>query len=599
VVLLAGACALCAGACGKGAGGGAALVEESAPVAAAARNPVTVSPLPGTMDAPPATQISFLGARGTRVSDVRVVGSISGTHSGTLRAYSTGTGESFLPQQPFSAGERVLVSARTFVGGRRGRTAHTTFVVANPAPVAQKQWPPDAGDRGAVQHYESAPQLTPSTVTITTPAQPGASAGDLFLAPYQGQGSPGPMIVDQHGNLVWFHPLPSGEAATNFAPASYLGRPVLSWWQGRVLELGFGQGEVVLYDASYQPVATVHAGNGLAADLHTVRLTPEGTAWIDAYYPVHMNLARAGGDAEGVLSDSIVQEVDVRTGLVMWEWHALGHIPFGDSKNPAPGSSYPWDYAHVNSVDPGPRGSVLMSFRNTWSLDDVDIHSGGFRWRIGGVRSTFKLGPGTRFYWQHDALFQPGGRISVFDNGSDPAEEKSSRGLLLAADPGMHEVRLVRQFVNPGRTLLASSQGDMRRLAGGNWLLGYGGLPDFTEFDAAGRVLLDGTLGHEVQSFTTELAPWSAHAPGVPSLALSRAAPGGVRAAISWNGATDVATWRVLGGHSPGRLARLLDVPAAGFQTTATVPATSALLQAQALDRAGAVIGTSPAVRAP
>ncbi len=116
-------------------------------------------------------------------------------------------------------------------------------------------------------------------------------------------------------------------------------------------------------------------------------------------------------------------------------------------------------------------------------------------WRLGGAHSSFKLGPGASFYWQHDAEFQPGGLISVFDNGSDPPEEKQSRGLLLAPNFHAHTVSLVKQFVNPGKTLLASSQGNTLSLAGGNWLLGYGGLPNFTEFNDSGHVLLDGTLG--------------------------------------------------------------------------------------------------------
>ena len=53
-------------------------------------------------------------------------------------------------------------------------------------------------------------------MTITTPAQAGASPGDLFLAPYQGEGTPGPMITEQDGALVWFHPLPAGYESTNF-----------------------------------------------------------------------------------------------------------------------------------------------------------------------------------------------------------------------------------------------------------------------------------------------------------------------------------------------------------------------------------------------
>ncbi len=154
-----------------------------------------------------------------------------------------------------------------------------------------------------------------------------------------------------------------------------------------------------------------------------------------------------------------MQEIDVKTGLVMWEWHALGHIPIGDSYNGVPASSYPFDYLHINSVDPGPSGDVLVSARNTWTIYDIDQHSGAFRFEI-GPRSTLRQGPGTRFYWQHDAEWQPGGLISVFDNGSDPPKEKQSRGLLLRPDFSGHTVTLVKAFVNPTKTLLASSQGN-------------------------------------------------------------------------------------------------------------------------------------------
>ena len=373
------------------------------------------------------------------------------------------------------------------------------------------------------------------------------------MAPYQGDGSPGPMIVDQAGNLVWFHGLPAGDSATNFQVASYEGKPVLTWWQGRILEVGFGQGEDVIYNTSYQQVANVRAGNGYRADLHEIRLTPEGTAWIDIFQPIRTDLSAVHGQADGVLSDSIVQEIDVKTGLVMWEWHALGHVPIGESHNPVPGqgTTYPWDYVHVNSVDPGPSGDVLLSARSTWTLYDVDIRTGAVRWRLGGSHSSFKQGPGTHFYWQHDAEFQAGGEISVFDNGSDPPKEKQSRGLLLRPNLATHTVALARQFTNPTSTLLATSQGNVLSLPGGNWLLGYGGLPNFTEFDSAGEVLLDGTLGRGVQDFRTYLSPWSGQPASSPTL--TAAASGGtITVSVSWNGATDVSEWRLLRGRLAG-----------------------------------------------
>ncbi|HSZ05456.1 MAG TPA: arylsulfotransferase family protein [Solirubrobacteraceae bacterium] len=600
--MLLAALAMSAGlcACGSSSSATPAMLETSA--IAAASTPIAVSPQPGTPDASPSTQISFLGPAGTHVSDVRVVGSHSGAHTGALRAYSTGTGESFLPTHPFGAGERVTVSAKVSVGGA-SFTVATNFTVAHQATVSQKEFPLNPGNASEVQHYSSAPSLTPSTVRITTPAKSGAAPGDLFLAPYQGKGSPGPMITEQNGSLVWFHQLPPGEDATSLKLQQYEGKNVLTWWQGRILEVGFGQGEDVIYNTSYQKVAAVRAGNGYQADLHEFRLTPEGTAWIDVFDPIDVNLSSAGGLSDGTLTDSVIEEVDVKTGLVMWQWHALGHIPISESHNPAPKENYPWDYVHINSISPGgeggsgQNGEVLLSSRNTWTLYDVDIDSGGVRWRLGGDHSSFKLGPGTRTYWQHDAAWQPGGLISVFDNGSDPPMEKQSRGLILDPNLKTHTVTLVKQFVNPTKTLLASSQGDMLSLPGGDWLMGYGGLPNFTEYDAAGHVLLDGTLGKNVQDFRTYLFPWSGQPTTAPSAVAAPGAGGRIAVSVSWNGATQVASWRVLAGASSGSLSPATTATKSGFQTTISVSGAGPYVAVQALSSTGEVIGTSPTIK--
>ncbi|HEY5389065.1 MAG TPA: arylsulfotransferase family protein [Solirubrobacteraceae bacterium] len=578
------------GACGGASPATSATLSAS--IAAAANGSVAVSPQPGTPDASASTQISFLGGAGMQVSNVHVVGSSSGSHTGVLRAYSTGTGESFLPSKPFRAGEKVTVRAQA-----GGAAVSTSFTIAHQAPVSQKQFPLNPGDSKAIQHYSSAPTLTPSTVRITTPAKPGAAPGDLFLAPYQGKGTPGPMIAEQDGSLVWFKPLPAGETATNLQVQQYQGKPVLTWWQGRVLEVGFGQGAIEVYNTSYQHVATIKAGNGYHADLHEIHLTPEGTAWNDSFDPIEMNLSSAGGKSNGVLSDSIIQEIDIKTGLVMWEWHALGHIPLSESNNPAPKYSYPWDYVHINSISPGPSGDVLLSSRNTWGLYDVDIASGQIRWRLGGKHSSFKLGAGTREYWQHDAEWQPNGLISVFDNASTPPKEKQSRGILLKPDTAAHTVTLVKAFTNPSKTLLASSQGNTLALPGGDWLMGYGGLPNFTEYDSSGHVLLDGTLGKNVQDFRTYLAPWSATAPGRPAVVAKAAGSGATSVAVSWNGATQVASWRVLAGASATALAPVLTAPKSGFETTIKASTAGPYVAVQALDASGNVLGTSATVK--
>ncbi len=586
-------CAIALIACGSAS---SASTPAAVGASASQANPVAVSPMPGTPDASPSTQISFLGGAGTKVGSVTVTGSSSGVHGGVLRAYSTGTGESFLPSHPFRAGEKVTVHAQIIAGPNTG-SASTSFTIAHQYSVSQKQFPINPGDPNAIQHFSSAPALQPSSVKILTAAKPSAAPGDLFMAPYQGKGMPGPMISDQAGNLVWFHPLPANTAATNFKVQQYEGKEVLSWWQGRILEVGFGQGETIIANNSYEQIAKIRAGNGYHEDLHEVRFTPEGTAWIDAFDPIKMNLSSLHGLSNGVLTDSVVQEVDIKTGLVMWEWHADGHVPLSESNNPVPKASYPWDYVHINSVDPGTSGDLLLSSRNTWTIYDVDLRTGAIRWRLGGSHSSFKGPSSTRFYWQHDAEFQPGGVISVFDNAANPPKEKQSRGLLLSLNQGNHTVSLVKAFTNPTRTLLASSQGNTLTLPGGDWLMGYGGLPDFTEYDASGHVILDGHLGKNVQDFRTYLSPWTGHPKSSPAVDAKPAGTGTVAVSVSWNGATEVASWRVLAGSSAGSLSPVASGARTGFQTTISAPTAGPYVQVQALDSQGNVIGTSAAVK--
>lgn len=607
-VLLLAAAALCAGLCACGesvfSSADAASITPSRELAEAKANSVAVSPIPGTEDASPYTQISFLGPAGTKVANVSVVGSHSGNHSGKLRRYSTFTGASFLLNKPLTPGESVAVHALVSTGGPSPtRPVTTVFTVAHQASVSQSEFPKEPGDSSAIQHYLSAPSLTPSTVSITTAAQAGAAPGDLFMAPYQGLGTPGEMIAGQNGDLVWFHPLPKGVSSTNFHVQEYEGKPVLTWWQGRILQVGFGQGEDVIYDSSYKQVATIKGGNGYKADLHEIRLGGRGTAWIDEFDPIHMDTSAEHGTRGGVLTDSVVQEIDVKTGLVMWEWHALGHIPLGDSTMAAQRSSYPWDVFHINSIDPGSSGDLLFSSRNTCALYDVNLKTGAFNWQLGGPHSTFKLGRGARTYFQHDAEFQEGGVISAFDNGATPVKEKQSRGVLLKPDFTHKTVALVKALTNPTKTLSAAAQGNMQSLPAGGWLMGYGNLPNFTEYSSSGTVLLDGTLGKGVQSFRTYLSPWTGHPSEPPAIAATRTGTTSATLSTSWNGATEVASWQMLVGESPSSLSVVATAPKSGFETSTTVSlpasisATSTYVQSRALSTTGAVLGSSAPLR--
>ncbi|HEX8714345.1 MAG TPA: hypothetical protein VF706_02160, partial [Solirubrobacteraceae bacterium] len=68
----------------------------------------------------------------------------------------------------------------------------------------------------------------------------------------------------------------------------------------------------------------------------------------------------------------------------------------------------------------------------------------------------------------------------------------------------------------------------------------------------------------------------------------------------SWNGATEVASWRVLAGPSPTSLAPVAGAARSGFETALAAPslASRAYVQVQALDARGTVIGASRVAKA-
>jgi hypothetical protein len=67
----------------------------------------------------------------------------------------------------------------------------------------------------------------------------------------------------------------------------------------------------------------------------------------------------------------------------------------------------------------------------------------------------------------------------------------------------------------------------------------------------------------------------------------------------SWNGATKLASWRVLGASaSGGKMRRIATAPRSGFETSISVPSGYSSFELQALDAAGQELATSVAFAA-
>jgi Arylsulfotransferase (ASST) len=559
--------------------------------------PLTVSPLPGSLDASPYTQISLLGAPAGAISDVSVTGSATHDHAGRLEPYSQGDGASFLLKSPLAEGENVQVRGRVSVAGAI-RSFSFSFTVArrDPIPYTKPTVKP-AGKQGEVQTFRSQPGMRAPVVSVGA-SSPQQQQGDVFAAPYSGPGQDGPMIFDSTGTLVWFHPLASGTEATNLQEQQYRGAPVLSWWQGYIPPQGFGEGEEIVADSSYRTLFHVRAGNGYRTDLHDFHLTGSNTALFTVFDPIRCNLSSVGGPREAALTDGVFQEVDLATGLVRREWHSADHVSPSQSYSSGSDSTdeWPFDYFHINSVEPRADGSFLVSSRNTWALYLLDPRTGEVTAQIGGKHSTYKLGPGASTAYQHDAQELPDGELSIFDNGGVPMAHPQSRGIIVSLDPRSGTDTLITEYEHPA-PMKSGSQGNVQLMENGDYFIGWGSEPYFSEFSPSGQLLFDAHLPHGTNSYRGYRFPWSATPAAPPSIAVGAAPGGAATVYASWNGATAVASWRVLGGNSPTGLAPLASAPKRGFETAIALGRPPAYVAVQALDARGEVLGTSGTVR--
>lgn len=551
-----------------------------------------VSPAPGTGTANPDTQISLLGVAPGQIGEISVTGQHSGVHTGRLLAYSQRDGASFLPNTPFDAGEQVNVSA-VIAGTRLAYyfRVDTPYSMAGAGTFPNPQAPP-----ADYQSFATLPGVQAPVLHVTVPDRdPGA--GDVFTSNGPSAGRYGPLIYTPQGRLVWFDQLPGGRSAENLSVQDYEGQRDLTFWQGKVLSLGFGQGEDVIVNNRYQTVARVKGGNGLQADLHDFQLQPHGVAYTTAFNPIRCDVSAVeSGTRNGVILDNAIQEIDVKTGLVRWEWHSLDHVAVSESETASPKTSAPWDWFHLNSIDVEPGGDLLISARSTWAAYQLQAGSGSVLWRLGGNRSSFAMGPGTKTAWQHDARLLPSGEVSMFDDGSDPPVHRQSRGIRIALDLGRHTARLAAAYVHPGPPLLAASQGNMQTLPDGNAVVNYGGVPNISEFAPHGSLVFDAHLSFDMSTYRAFRFPWQA-LPASPPVAVAALNNTGEETIVraSWNGATGVATWRVLAGAGLHALKPVATLPDSEFESSAILTKRYAYVSVQALDSAGRVLGASPA----
>jgi hypothetical protein len=420
----------------------------------------------------------------------------------------------------------------------------------------------DTGIYGAYpyQQYTSTDLTSPQANVVQSD---DSCANGLVLLSIGGQSVPGsgPMILDMAGNLVWSAPGQYGEDTANTKIQSFQGHDYLTFWAGDKLQES-GLGSYYMLNSSYNVVHTVSAvGEGLEGDLHEFKITEDGSALITVYERTSANLSSTNVvlPADQTIVDGILQDIDIATGELLFEWRASHHL-----RNPALQKSSggvvangSFDYFHMNSIDKDSKGNYLVSLRHIHALVYIDGPTGEILWTLAkdvGDFEDLSEGEATGFQWQHDArwISEEDGIISLFDNGiaHKHPDAAYSQGLIVQLDFVNWTATLLQSYTSTG-LISSPSQGNVQLLEKADGpdhvFIGWGASAAFTEHSPNGDLLCETHFGaswlfyfERVKSYRAfKTFDWRA----TPTAWDPEAQIEDDNIYVSWNGATEVAYW--------------------------------------------------------
>ncbi|KAE8383070.1 ASST-domain-containing protein [Aspergillus bertholletiae] len=446
-----------------------------------------------------------------------------------------------------------------------------------------------------------------SPVVEITESDSGCDPRYTFLAP-RGDSVPqaGPMILDAGGNLVWMKY--NWETTQDFKVQRYKGEDYLTFWEGREIE-SRGYGSWYMLDSSYTQRYVINPVGNYGGDLHEFTITNEGTALITIYDPTPSDLTSVGGPELGWIFDGVFQEIDIETGELLFEWRASKHYPVNSTYESLGGAgkdrASAFDYFHINSVAKDDQGNYLVSSRHTHSVSCIDPATGSLLWTLGGKMNDFtdlSGGEATNFAWQHDARWHANSTLTLFDNAvhSNNDSGNESRGMAIQLDLPSKQARLLAAYYHP-QQMKSVSQGNVQVLDDtGRALVGWGHSAAYSEFSADGQLLCNVHFGASafftfgrVVSYRIFKGDWVGYPRTTPDAEVHDD-----KVYVSWNGATEVVSWRLEVWNSDDLTQSSFGVVAqfekTGFETEVEIPEDlGPLFRLAALDSKGDVLGVT------
>ncbi|KAK8217602.1 hypothetical protein M8818_001361 [Zalaria obscura] len=446
--------------------------------------------------------------------------------------------------------------------------------------------------------------------------------GYIFIAPYRNR-DPGPYIYDNYGNLIWSGAGMSGpKTAHNPHVCQYKGEDHICYFEGQQHQ-GFARGHGVIMNKHYKIVATVEAsGAGASADMHEFRLAPYSngtTALMTVYQPRMYDLTTnprfniVGGI--GWIVEGVFQEVEVETGRVVFEWRSLDHLDphlsytypgTTDTSGNGLHEDTPWDYFHINSIDKNADGDYLISARHMAAIYKLSGVDGSIMWEMGGENPTFHQ-TNFRFSSQHHARWISENSthtlLRFYDNASNGVNitNAHSHGYIISIDHVSGTATMLNSYGAPeGDGVLSGSQGNMQLLPNGNLHLGWGEHSYYSEHLPNGTAVMYAKLADRMSNvmvYRSNKYEWHGYPTTKPSLwSYSRTGTPDSPTLfyVSWNGATEVATWRLYAAdNATGPFYPVANATRKGFETTLRLEKQYEWAFAEALDAHGAPLDRS------
>lgn len=537
---------------------------------------VYANPVAGATDINPETTITVRYSGKLNLVEaaniqIQVVGSLSGSHSGKVVLSDDQKTAIFRPDKSFSNGERVTVSVPgknpySFTISKGKLPAVDSLKLLDPdekaaflpkTPVSPKTVKPSASQKT----YVTVPSDFPN-IQVTVPAN-GTADGDLFFSIFNWQAAnPGPytLIVDDQGEPVFYQRLGAQDNVTDFKK---LPNGDLSYFDNTL-------GYFNILDNSYHLVDTIRPGNGYAeADGHDLQLLPNGHFLFLIYdsRTVDMSAIVPGGNHKATVLGLVIQELDSAKNVV-FEWRSWDHFSILDSYVDLTASLI--DYVHGNAVSldsSDPNGNLLLSSRHMAEITKIDHTSGNIIWRLGGKNNQFTFTNGAiPFFYQHDIRRLPNGDISLFDNHDEAPF--ASRALEYSIDEAAKTITQVWEYHNSPDTY-SLAMGNVQRLSNGNTLIGWGSAvsPLLTEVKPDGTKAMEITLDAPQVSYRSYRFTWHGYPTWPPALVVQTTS-GSPQLFFSWNGATEIASYRVYAGNTPLPTTLIAEQPKTSFETS-------------------------------